>query len=690
MIENPAPVLPDPDAYADEGPPRKNRIAVKRYQTYKDPDAAFDSLIQTVNTHIVNVDAKLIEGRKNGKPIIRHYRNLREMMSSPSAKKRVRDAYNDRQLKELSERMVEASSGVALKEASFDLGLYEDEVSLNSDRVFRITDTVLPSTNSPMAKQQLWVDYLDSHRKCWEASVRNPIAKRIVKIIPQFVLGRGVHGSIKSKKHQDAWDSYWYENRMTIRSKQLLKELLVYGELFLRYFNTRDKGLVVRSLDPSTIWDIVTDPDDIENVQYYHQQYVITNQSPVIGQNLLPSTLIIRQIPASEIDHFKINSTSSEKRGRSELYAVLSWLLRFKEFANDRVTLNKMRSMFALDVAVEGDAGDLSAAEEQFATPPGPGAVLIHNAAITTEFKNANNNANEAKTDGELLLKIIAVGAGVSEQFLGVSGSSTRAGALIQTEPDVKNFEDYREIVEEMLYRASIRVFESKGLSSDKPGDMEFTFPSIAQEDRSAKLKDIAFSESMDWFSKERSATMASREFEITTYDYNSEKDHIRKERADSPVIATGLQQLPKVAPPEPGGDTPGLGSDLALANSSPMSHVSAQMGFKDDIGGRGLPNTKATLDRGSFTRGGEKASIQGNKSTGTPLRHAAADVVSSRGWNSKARDLSLMTRRLNKLRRLQTMREAAETAGAETKRYDIEIGVVQRLLEGQRGGDGS
>jgi len=76
---------------------------------------------------------------------------------------------------------------------------------------------------------------------------------------------------------------------------------------------------------------------------------------------------------------------------------------------------------------------------------------MVHNEAVTVEYKNANNNANEAKTDAEMILKIIAVGAGVSQQFLGVTDSATRAGALIQTEPDVKNFEMYQEVVEDML-----------------------------------------------------------------------------------------------------------------------------------------------------------------------------------------------------------------------------------------------
>jgi|PlaIllAssembly_1097288.scaffolds.fasta_scaffold02258_3 2'-5' RNA ligase len=654
-------------AAAEDRPAGGNHLAIKRYK-FVDPDKEFDEMVHTVSTRFVEVDAKMMEQRGRGYEQV-HYRSLKEMMAAKPIRRRVLNVLSGSQLREINERLGDYVSGQKdlrearakgkaeferLKESgrlseassSFYLGLYGDEEQLygtgQSKTVFSLQDTILPGTSSPQSKQQLFIDYLDMHRKSWEAATRNPVGKRIVDIIPQFVLGRGVIGSTKHQEGQNAWDDFWKRNKMRARSRLILKELLIYGEVFLRYFKQRD-GLVVRSLDPSTIWDIVTNPDDIEDVKYYHQQYSILNTSPVpwASTTLFPGTLIIRQIPAKDIDHFKINSTSSEKRGRSQLYAILGWLLRFKEFANDRVLLNKMRAMFALDVAVKGDATDVATAEAQFSTPPGPGAVMVHNEAVTVEYKNANNNANEAKTDAEMILKIIAVGAGVSQQFLGVTDSATRAGALIQTEPDVKNFEMYQEVVEDMLMDTWERVKASKGVRQSTV--MEFTFPALAQEDRSAKLKDIAFAEAMDYFSKERSGTMAAREFNITTYNFETEQTKIRAERGKDPVMALGMQQMPKVtADPAAMGEQPGLGGDLApgsepeaLAGSpeqplpkgftpdkGPVTQTSGQMGFSAKrLSGRDLANTKATLNRPGFERGKEKRKIKTNQSEGTPLR---------------------------------------------------------------------
>lgn len=623
---------------------KKGRIKVKRFTKYDDPkrfDRDIESVVRDIATTVVDIDAKLVEGNR-----IVHYQNAQEFIKSPSIRKKLERARANGLLTKGEQQLAEYSLekrmlGRTLREgADFELGLYPDEQYAISGKVFPITDVVLPSLNSPQSKNAMFVDYLDSHRKCWEAATFNPIAKRITKIIPQFVLGRGVKGSIDSDEHQKAWDEFYKRNRMRVRTYQALKEIVTFGEIFWRFFQGRE-GLIVRSIDPSTIWDIVTDEDDIEDVKYYHQQYVRMDTSPVPGHVPVPSTVVIRQIPATEVQHYKINSTSSEKRGRSELFPILGYLLRFKEFVNDRILLNKMRAMFALDVAVEGDAADVASAEEQFAEPPGPAAVLVHNSAVEVEFKNTSANAGDAQTDAETILKVIAIGAGVSENFLGVARAQTRAGALISTEPDVKNFEDYQQLVEEILMDTAERVFKAKRLAPEKA--MEFTFPAIAQEDRSAKLKDIALMESMDYFSKERAATMSAREFQITDYIYRTERQKIRQEEGESPVISAPFQQVTKVMP-EQGGEVGGLGADLKPNKAQPggVTQTSAQMGFNK--GERALPNTAATLNRPGFTRGSEKLAIQNNRTSGTPLRHSAEGP--KRGWSPAAREKSLATRR--------------------------------------------
>jgi len=659
----------------DDAKPKKTdpQLRVNRLSALPAFDAVMEGLLQNVQTKVVGINAKVLEGTGKNRRLV-HYKNFREFARSKPVRDRILKHYSMQKLRDLNASLrEEAKTDPRLKESGasddFYTGLYPDEAAGNRRSVFPIHDSVLPALNSPYAKQQTLHDYLTAHVKCWDAATRNPLGKRIVNIVPQFVLSRGLTCDVPDPAHQKAWDEFWLRHDMTLRIKTWLRELMTYGEQFNRHFVVKGK-LTQRQIDPCTIWDVVTNLEDLEDVKYYYQQYVASSPIIVPGEQVPASILVIRHIPAEEVDHFTLNKSSSEKRGRSELYAILGWLLRFREFMDDRIMQNKMRSMFALDVSVKGGKSEVDRANEQFATPPGPGAVAVHNDAIAIEYKNASTDASDAKTDADMLLKVIAIGAGISEQFLGVSSASTRASALLQTEPDVKNFETYQQVIEMMLHKTYRRLVDTEKLPVTK-AIFEVSFPGLAAEDRTAKLKDLAMMEAQDWITKERSATMASREVGITGYDYGQEQEAIRQERGKDPLVMQGFQSVPKEAPEPIAGPGGATNSDARK-----VTKTSAEMGYSAKaVSGRGLANTRATLNRGGFTRGGERASITGQKSAGAPLKASAAV------WGVEARARSLETRRRKKLARLMT--EQAQTAdGRDITRLGVEIARVQALLE--------
>jgi hypothetical protein len=694
-VERPTPLFEPSDL--DAPPSNVGTIRVRKAGiTLPDFDKILDETFGYIDTKIVNVDAKIFEGKGKNRRL-NHYRSLREFAQSPTFKSRVREGIKLAELQELGDRArsmaleqlndADRATLKKLRESgnSFSLGLYPDEAYTLpgvSDRgAIPFENVVLPSTNSPYSKQMLFADYLDMNRKSFEAATRNPLGKRIVRLIPQFVLGRSLLVTIpKQPKYQEEWDMFWKKNKMKLRSKQIFRELLIYGEIFLRYFRLppgTPGGLAVRSIDPITIWDIITNPDDLEDVYYYHQQYVISNFSAPVTSfygrtSLPPATLVIRQIAANEIDHFKINSTSSEKRGRSELFAILGYLQRFRQFVDDRLLLSKVRSMFAIDVSVEGQQRDVDAAEAQFVTPPGTGSVIVHNKNVAIDFKSAQAaDSTSAAADAELFLKVIAVGAGVSQSFLGVGGAEgTRAGALIQTEPDVKNFEDYQEMVQGILEMAADRVFidaqQRRGLKVlSTPPEVGVTFPSIAQEDRSSKLKDVGFSESMSWLSKRRAANIAADEFKLNDYDYDTEQKEIAAEIAGEndlpPVISSSMQQVAKGPSDvissqlkasesggefEPEGPDTEANQDKAGGQENALTNPGAQTGsvVPSNVT-RALPSTGTNLRGKGLDRADEKARINLRSSERPPRKG---------GWSPTAREAAAEARR-----KKQRIREA-------------------------------
>lgn len=532
-----------------------------------DPDRAiYDAYMRKNNAiRIVDIEATLLDGSPGNYKIVR-CKNLREYFRSQYFRRYVNErestlkflGENQQTDKNINIHDIPMEDLVKIRESTpFDFGAYGDEISsaagttlTSFDRLDRgVVQEFLPIVGGPYNKQLYLYDYLLMHSQAFEAYTHNPIAKRIVKIIPQFVLGKGfgvqaVGSGPDAEMAQHVWNSFWKFNRMKLRIKSILRELILYGEQMLKYVET-DRGLVIRQLDPSTVWEIVTDPEDIENVFYYHLQYP-TQYSMYVDIPIPTMKFVIRQIQANYVDHYKINAVSNEKRGRSELFAILGWLKRLKEYGNDRVIINKVMSMFAWDLTVEGGEAEVKAVESSFQVAPGPGSAFVHNSAVKLETVGSDVSQTRNVDDSNLLMLFVALGAGLSLEYLGLSGASTKAAALVGTEPDIKTFEDYQEqietIIEDMWLRNMI-LARKRGLIKNILG-CEVQFPEIKSENRSEKLKDIAMSQSMDYLSHQTAANMSAKEQGIKTYDYNVEQARIKVERGEEIGIMQTYQKV--------------------------------------------------------------------------------------------------------------------------------------------------
>jgi hypothetical protein len=410
------------------------------------------------------------------------------------------------------------------------------------------TAAYIPLLPGPATRQLYWSDYFAMSAKAFEAYQHNPLAHRSVEIGTEFVIGRGVEAVAKTELGQKAWDAWWERNGMDARLEEILGDLATYGEVMLRYFRTL-AGLVPRSLDPAGIYDIITDQEDWETVYFYHQQEqermqlfapgdaagTLTPPSGVPTEPQAVTRYTIRQIPAEEIDHYRLNVRSAEVRGRSDLFPALGYLKRLQDLLTSKVVRSDMEARMVFDLMVKGNASDVEALRNTIfpgGRPPEPGAIVAHNDMSELTAMAFQGGARGEDTTVDEIVEMVANGVGVSRQYLwtaGKSGGTARAGALIATEPGQKRFERRQRVCQRMLHDMARRVFEEAGLSGED-AEIEFIFPSIAVEERSATLKDIAFAESMDWISKETAAKMNARQLDIETFDYDDEQAKIASE----------------------------------------------------------------------------------------------------------------------------------------------------------------
>ncbi len=281
---------------------------------------------------------------------------------------------------------------------------------------------------------------------------------------------------------------------------------------------------------------------------------------------------VIEQIPAEQIIHVKVNCTSGEKRGRSDLFSILGWLKRTKDYYTAEVQRAQAAASFMWDDTVKGNLNDVMAHLAFIGShPPQPGDVFVHNESVVREFTVSKTPTRSLGDTGHSLIALCGVGAGVPKEYLSVSAAGARATALVATEPAAKRFEDRQYTVEFLLTQLAHKVFRAAGLprfvrdrgAVQDRWAVEFTFPSIATEDRSAKLNDLNVSEANAWVSHETASGIAAKELGITTYDYENEMDKIQEEVGVDPrtVISGKIPMIRKlettsgiVAPAPPRG----------------------------------------------------------------------------------------------------------------------------------------
>lgn len=468
----------------------------------------------------------------------------------------------------------------------------------NSENAFKESDTFLmddassltglvgqdfiPLMGGPFHKQLYIHDYMRMQALAFHAYHHDPFARRAVQIIKDFTLGRGFEVVCKKKENQPVWDAFEKVNDLYQMMEFGCVELSLYGEIMAWWLPNRmtkiayqlrpgqepNKGYLprVRLIDPSMVWEIVTYPEDITRVLYYQivspTQYQMYTGSDK-GQSVPSTKFIFKQVPAEEIMHFKINTVSNEKRGRSDLYPIFGELKRLRDSLNYSVIALQKSAAWGIDTTVEGSDADLQAyAEEQerLGTIAPAGSEFVHTAKIKREYLS-NSAAGKGGTSQtfDWILSTIAAGLGIPINYFGthLSGGQTRASAIVATEPVAKLFEMRQEKFKRIIQQMSARLWEDMGMT---PCEVDVIFPEIITQDRSAKLKDLSTAVTMGWISNQTAGEIAAKELEVAEYDFKKEQA-LRSESppetaASNPLTLPGLK--PEDSEPDPNSSLTG------------------------------------------------------------------------------------------------------------------------------------
>lgn len=486
----------------------------------------------------VAVDAQILECDRSGKYMLRSYDKhtlYNRLTHAP-----VIESAPVRRIT-FTEALREKYGTYLLREESFDGGV--DYPSLGSEPFANFT----PLFMGPYYRNQFMYKMLDMKSKCYEAYNNNPVAHRIPSLITQFTLGKGVTVSCKDDKTRQVWDAFARFNKIGTsmnvgltragsRLRMWSNQLSVDGELMLQFVPTK-QGLKLNCLDTATILDIVTEPEDIDKVYYYHQQYTTVFQQ-FIKNNIPGIKYVMRDIPGDQVLHIKINTYENEKRGRSDLASVIGWLKRMKDLINANVIKAYFQACYTWDVMVNGTKEQVQQLANSYKNQiPTPGSSYFHNQNITRTLMPPTGSAGAA-TDNDMigLMNMISLGTGIPPAYLIGTMAANRAGVLSETEPSTKFFFERQSVWDEALHSIFDRLsrwhYDQTGEMLDE--NIEFSFPVINAVDKNTYINALMMMKQNGWFADQRCAEMAAKEWNVTNYTYETEKASMEAEAANA------------------------------------------------------------------------------------------------------------------------------------------------------------
>ena len=295
-------------------------------------------------------------------------------------------------------------------------------------------------------RERYLTDRLDILRQSLEAWQTNPLARRIVELTSQYVVGGGFAITSPDLQAHPFLQTWWNHtlNNLDIRCGEWCDELTRSGELFI-LLSTDAAGMsYLRAIPAAQIQSITFRANDVEQELEYIEypapgqmegQRWSAWQEGSDGCEALPFQPVMR--------HYSINRPVGAQHGESDLAPLLRWLARYSAWLEDRVRLNRYRQAFIYQVKAafnsEQERRDRQTALN--ATAPNPGSILVTDESESWSVIQPNLDSQDAGEDGLAVKRMIAAGAGVPLHFLAEPEGATRTTAEFAGGPTFRRFE---------------------------------------------------------------------------------------------------------------------------------------------------------------------------------------------------------------------------------------------------------
>ena len=322
-------------------------------------------------------------------------------------------------------------------------------------------------------------------KKVFSESLRawrvNPIARRIVRLMRSFILGKGLTINCDDEATQKFLLEWWNDslNKFKKNIKRWVDENTRVGNLFFLYTVQANGMSNVRAVPAEQIEEIVTKDNDIEQEVRYNKD--ITGEEYYEAYDPMSDQ-------QSFMLHFASDQPVGSVWGEGSLAPVLVWIGRFATWLEDRVRLNHFRSVFMYVVRgqFKSETEKLNRQKALNLNPPQPGSILVTDPSEDWGILSANLDSFDASVDGMAIKKMIAAGVGFPLHYLAEPEGSTQTTADAAGTPTFRTLEETQDELFDMLIemaKVALQVRARTDKSVNPNAEIWIEGPDITERD---------------------------------------------------------------------------------------------------------------------------------------------------------------------------------------------------------------
>jgi hypothetical protein len=328
-------------------------------------------------------------------------------------------------------------------------------------------------------------------------ATKDPMGKQAIRLWTDYTFGTGITWQAEDDGVKKALEGFWgaKANQTVLSARGQRKssdKLLIDGEVFFAIFLGSNGTATIRWIDPLEITEIITNPEDKEDIRYYKRDWSDPQGKPHTSiyrssTNMKDEAALdnqsksVRKTDDAIIYHLTFNTIS--QRGNPLLLPALIWMKYNTRFLASRIAVMLALAKFAWKSKVKGGQVAVNAIKAKTDDKEiAAGSHLVENLGSETTPIKTETGASAAYQDGRMIKLQIAAAVGIPEQYFGDISIGNLATAKTVELPMMKMFQSYQAIWNDTYQDIDEIILEHNNISPEK-WYIDRDFPKIAPAD---------------------------------------------------------------------------------------------------------------------------------------------------------------------------------------------------------------